>query len=225
MFIVFLNIILSSIVLIFLVCAALLLTAGAIALIIVSLVRSAKAKKRNQKTRKVGLWIGIVMLIVPWIVVVSAVGIVKVSDKASNRWNFDRAVVAEAIADKDADDLYELMSPYAMDKCDLTEDDLQAFLDKCGIENNSSDDMERYTSKKSLGKASDPKGNHYRPDGNKFVYRMYYVNDEGAEVCVIGILYDSSDKDKVGIYYIEYREKDSKTGKSIATESFGVKPK
>ena len=45
MFIVLLNAILSSIVLIVLICAALFLTAVAIALIIVSCVRSARAKK------------------------------------------------------------------------------------------------------------------------------------------------------------------------------------
>ena len=225
MFIVLLNAILSSIVLIVIVCAALLLTAVAIALIIVSCVRSAKAKKRNHKTHKVGLWVGIAMLIVPWIVVISAVVFVVVTDKVSNRWKFDRAVVAQAVADKDAGDLYDLMAPYVMEENDLTEDDLEVFLDKCDIDNNSSKDMERYTSYKFLGEASDPTGNHYRPDGDKFTYTMYYVNDEGAEVVVSGILYNAKDKDKVGIYYIEYRVKDpQKKGKWLTVEMFGEKP-
>lgn len=225
MFIVLLNAILSSIVLIVLICAALFLTAVAIALIIVSCVRSARAKKRNQKTHKVGLWVGIAMLIAPWIIVLFAVVFVVVTDKASNRWSFDRSVVAQAVADKDAGDLYDLMAPYVMEENDLTEDDLEAFLDKCDIENNSSKDMERYTSFKFLGEASDPTGNHYRPDGDEFTYTMYYVNDEGAMVVVSGILYNTKDKDKVGIYYIEYRVKDpQKKGKWLTVETFGEKP-
>ena len=225
MFIVLLNAILSSIVLIVLICAALFLTAVAIALIIVSCVRSARAKKRNQKTHKVGLWVGIAMLIAPWIIVLFAVVFVVVTDKASNRWNFDRGVVAQAVADKDAGDLYDLMAPYVMEENDLTEDDLEAFLDKCDIDNNSSKDMERYTSFEFLGEASDPTGNHYRPDGDEFTYTMYYVNDEGAMVVVSGILYNTKDKDKVGIYYIEYRAKDpQKKGKWLTVETFGEKP-
>ena len=144
-------------------------------------------------------------------------------DKVSNRWNFDRAEVAGAIADKDADDLMEFMSPYMMEENDLTEDDLQEFLDKCVIENNSSGDMDRYTAFEHLGDPSDPEGNHYRPDGNKFTYTMYYVNDDGGRIFVSGILADSKDKDKVGIYYIEYLEKDPDTGKYKTVEEFGRK--
>lgn len=142
-------------------------------------------------------------------------------DKYSNRWDFDREEVAEAIVDKDAGDLYELMSPYMLEENDLTEDDLQEFLDKCDIENTSSKDMDRYTSFKFLGKPSDPEGNSYRPDGNEFIYTMYYVNDDGARIFVSGILYDSKDKDKVGIYYIEYLEKDPETGEYMSVEEFG----
>lgn len=142
-------------------------------------------------------------------------------DKITNRWNFDRKEVAEAIADKNAGDLYELMSPYMLDENDLTEDNLQDFLDRCGIENSSSKDMERYTAFEFLGEPFDPEGNHYRPDGNKFTYTMYYVNDDGARIFVSGILADSKDKDKVGIYYIEYLEKDPDTGKYKTVEEFG----
>ena len=142
-------------------------------------------------------------------------------DKITNRWNFDLKEVAEAIADKNAGDLYELMSPYMLDENDLTEDDLQDFLDRCGIENSSSKDMERYTEYKFLGDPSDPEGNHYRPDGNEFDYTMYYVNDDGARIFMTGILYDSKDKDNVGIYYIEYLEKDPETGKYKTVEEFG----
>ena len=96
-----------------------------------------------------------------------------------------------------------------------------SILDKCDIENTSSKDMDRYTSFKFLGDPSDPEGNAYRPDGNKFTYTMYYVNDDGASFFVSGILYDTKDKDNVGIYYIEYLERDPDTGKDKMVEEFG----
>ena len=142
-------------------------------------------------------------------------------DKAENRWKFDREEVAGAIVDKDAEDLYELLAPNMLEETDLTEDDLQEFLDKCDIENTSSKDMERYTEYKFLGDPGDPEGNHYRPDGNEFDYTMYYVNDDGARIFMTGILYDFKDKDNVGIYYIEYLEKDPETGKYKTVEEFG----
>jgi hypothetical protein len=142
-------------------------------------------------------------------------------DKLENRWTFDIEEVAGLIVDKDADGLYELLAPNMLEETDLTEDDLQEFLDKCDIENTSSKDMERYTSYKFLGDPGDPEGNHYRPDGNKFDYTMYYVNDDGALIFMSGILYDSKDKDNVGIYYIGYSEKDPETGKHKTVEEFG----
>lgn len=142
-------------------------------------------------------------------------------DKLENRWNFDSEEVAGLIVDKDADGLYELLAPNMLEETDLTEDDLQEFLDKCDIENTSSKDMERYTAYKFLGDPGDPEGNHYRPDGNKFDYTMYYVNDDGALIFMSGILYDSKDKDNVGIYYIGYSEKDPETGKHKTVEEFG----
>lgn len=142
-------------------------------------------------------------------------------DKAENRWKFDREEVAGLIVDKDADELYELLAPNMLEETDLTEDDLQEFLDKCDIENTSSKDMERYTEYKFLGDPGDPEGNHYRPDGNEFDYTMYYVNDDGARIFMTGILYDFKDKDNVGIYYIEYLEKDPETGKYKTVEEFG----
>ena len=144
MFIVLLNLILSSIVLIVLFCLALFLTATAIALIIISLVRSSKAKKQNRKTRKVGLWVGIVMLVIPWVMFGFAVGFVKITDKVTNRWKFDRAVVAQAVVDKDADTLYGMMATDIMDENGLSSDDLEVFFDQCDIENNSPEDMKKY---------------------------------------------------------------------------------
>lgn len=170
------------------------------------------------RKKSTGLLISSVMLMILSIVMMGGCSLL---DKNSNRWKFDREEVAEAIVEKDAGDLYDLMSPYMLEENDLTEDNLQEFLDKCGIENTSSKDMDRYTSFKFLGKPSDPEGNNYRPDGNKFIYTMYYVNNEGARIFVSGILYDSKDKDKVGIYYIEYLEKDSETGEYKSVEEFG----
>ncbi|MBO7450325.1 MAG: DUF5104 domain-containing protein [Clostridiales bacterium] len=170
------------------------------------------------KKKSVVFLIGSTILMVLSIVMVGGCSLL---DKYSNRWDFDREEVAEAIVDKDAGDLYELMSPYMLEENDLTEDDLQEFLDKCDIENTSSKDMDRYTSFKFLGDPSDPEGNSYRPDGNEFIYTMYYVNDDGARIFVSGILYDSKDKDKVGIYYIEYLEKDPETGEYMSVEEFG----
>ena len=158
------------------------------------------------RKNRAGLLICTVMLIALSTVMA---GGCSVFDKDSNRWDFDRGEVAEAIAEKDAGDLYEFMAPYMLEKTDLTEDDLQEFLDKCDIENTSSKDMDRYTSFKFLG------------DPNRFTYTMYYVNDDGARVFVSGILKDSKDKDKVGIYYIEYLEKDPDTGKYKTVEEFG----
>ena len=224
MFIVLLNIILSSIVLIVLVCAALFLTAVAIALMIISGVRASKAKKRNQKTHRVGLWIGIAMLLIPWIIVAAGVAFVKAYDSVTNHWDFDKAVVAEAIADKDAEDLYELMAPGIMEENDLTVDDLEYFLDQCDIENNSADDMDRYTCFEFRGEASDPTGNHYRTDRNIFEYKMYYVNDNGDSIFVSGVLYDAKNEDNVGIYYIEFLTKDPDTGKNVTAAEFGEKP-
>ena len=168
--------------------------------------------------KRAGLLIRAVMLMVLCIAMLSGCSIY---DKITNRWDFDRREVAGAIAEKDAGDLYEFISPYMLEENDLTEDDLREFLDRCGIENVSSKDMDRYTSYEFLGEPLDPEGNHYRPDGNKFTYTMYYVNDDGARIFVSGILADSKDKDKVGIYYIEYLEKDPDTGKYKTVEEFG----
>ena len=170
------------------------------------------------RKKRTGFLISTVMLMV---LSAAMAGGCSLLDKAENRWNFDREEVAGAIVDKDAADLYDLLAPYMLDETDLTEDDLQEFFDKCDIENTSSKDMDRYTSYEFLGEPLDPEGNHYRPDGNKFTYTMYYVNDDGARIFVSGILADSKDKDKVGIYYIEYLERDPDTGKYKTVEEFG----
>lgn len=170
------------------------------------------------RKNRAGIKICTVMLIALAVVMAGGCSIL---DKLENRWKFDSEEVAGLIVDKDADGLYELLAPNMLEETDLTEDDLQEFLDKCDIENTSSKDMERYTAYKFLGDPGDPEGNHYRPDGNKFDYTMYYVNDDGALIFMSGILYDSKDKDNVGIYYIGYSEKDPETGKHKTVEEFG----
>ena len=170
------------------------------------------------RKNRAGIKICAVMLMALAVVMAGGCSIL---DKLENRWNFDIEEVAGLIVDKDADGLYELLAPNMLEETDLTEDDLQEFLDKCDIENTSSKDMERYTAYKFLGDPGDPEGNHYRPDGNKFDYTMYYVNDDGALIFMSGILYDSKDKDNVGIYYIGYSEKDPETGKHKNVEEFG----
>ena len=220
MFIVLLNMILSSLALIIIVGTALLLTVIAVTLIIVSAVRSSKAKKEHRKTSKAGMWAGIIMLILPWLFAAMAIAIVKVTDKLDNRWTFDKQEVAEAIADKDEDALFDLMAPAVIDGNDLTEDDLEDFLDQFDIDNSSSD-MERYTAYENLGSASDPTGNHYRPDGQYFTYTMYYVTEDGDRIFVEGALYDREDPDGAGIWYIEYLTRDPETGDYNETASFG----
>ena len=126
------------------------------------------------RKNRAGLLICTVMLIVLSTVMA---GGCSVFDKDSNRWDFDRGEVAEAIAEKDAGALYEFLAPYMLEKTDLTEDDLQEFLDKCDIENTSSKDMDRYTSFKFLGDPSDPEGKHYRQDEHRLTSTMNYVKD------------------------------------------------
>ena len=99
------------------------------------------------RKKSAGFLISSIMLMV---LSIAMLGGCSILDKNSNRWDFDREEVAKAIVKKDAGDLYELMSPYMLEENDLSEDDLQEFLDKCGIENTSSKDMDRYTSFKFL---------------------------------------------------------------------------
>lgn len=87
------------------------------------------------RTDKAGFKISTVMLMFLSVVMADGCSIL---DKAENRWHFDREEVAGLIVEKDAGDLYELMSPYMLEETGLTEDDLQEFLDKCDIGNTSS---------------------------------------------------------------------------------------
>ncbi len=181
------------------------LTLVAIVMIIVSCVRASAAKKKGKKTLKVGLWVGIFMIVIPWILVGVLVLQVKVNDKAFHRWDVGKEVLATAVLDDDSDDLYDMIADNVLDRNGLTQDDLDAFLTECNIENDSAADLENY---------SDFHGqySHYRPysshDNGRtqycFQYTMYDVNDEGGNLTITGISGDEEDEDEIGIWYMTY---------------------
>ena len=201
MFVVLLNVVVISII----IGIAIILTLIAIGLIIGSLVRSALAKKKNKKTKKIGLWIGITMIVIPWILIAVLVISVNVADVENNRWLPGRKDLAGVITDRDADELHDMMADYVVDENDISVDDVEAFLDSCNIENVSSSDLERYTGFSS-------RDNHYRnytsgENGRRqtcFQYHMYNVNDEGGAIYITGVDGDAEGEEYVGIYYIAY---------------------
>lgn len=201
MFVVLLNVVVISII----IGIAIILTLIAIGLIIGSLVRSALAKKKNKKTKKIGLWIGITMIVIPWILVAVLVISANVADVENNRWLPGREDLAGVITDRDADELYDMMADYVVDENDISVDDVEAFLDSCNIENVSSSDLERYTGFSS-------RDNHYRnytseENGRRqtcFQYHMYNVNDEGGAIYITGVDGDAEGEEYVGIYYVAY---------------------
>ena len=198
---------------------AIFLTLVAIVLIIVSLVRSASAKKKGKKTRKVGLWIGIAMLVIPWICVAVIFIASKIYDSNYNRWTFDRENVPRAIVENDTDYLWSIMAEDVMESNDLSKEDLEDFLDQCNIDHVSSSELERYTDMSSPD-------NHYRTytghfNGKKllcFQYTMYNVNDDGGELFITGVDGDQRGDEFVGIYFITYS---SDSGESL---EFGERP-
>ena len=201
MFVVLLNVVVISII----IGIAIILTLIAIGLIIGSLVRSALAKKNNKKTKKIGLWIGITMIVIPWILVAVLVISANVADVENNRWLPCSEDLAGVITDRDADELHDMMADYVVDENDISVDDVEAFLDSCNIENVSSSDLERYTGFSS-------RDNHYRnytseENGRRqtcFQYHMYNVNDEGGAIYITGVDGDAEGEEYVGIYYVAY---------------------
>ncbi|SCW48144.1 hypothetical protein SAMN02910456_01317 [Ruminococcaceae bacterium YRB3002] len=214
MFVVLLNVILSMIV----IAIAVILTIIAIILIIVSLVRSSKAKKENRKTSKVGLWIGIAMLVIPWLIAAAFFVASKIYDADNNRWIPDRAALAGAVIKEDADEIYDMMADHVVDEEDISVEDIEGFLKSCNIEKVSSSDIKRYSEFSS-------EYNHYRNytshDNGRaqtcFQYNMYNVNDEGGKIFITGVDGDAEGAEYVGIYYISYTAGDE-------TSSIGVKP-
>ena len=201
MSVILLNVVLSLIV----IGIAVFLTIVAITCIIVSLVRASSAKKKGKKTSKAGLWIGIIMLITPWILVVVMMIISRIYDAYNNRWKVDRGIIAEAVLSDDAGDLYDMMAEDVTDRNDLSLEDLEGFLEECNIENDSLSDLESYSE-------FDSARNHYRPYISRengraqlcFQYTMYDVNSDGGELFITGVDGDPEDESYVGIYYIMY---------------------
>lgn len=214
MSIVLLNMVLVTVFL----CIAAFLTLVALALIIISLIRSSRAKKKGKKTAKVGLWIGSIMLILPWLCIGVLVIAGKVYDRNNNRMDVDREILAQAVTDDDPDALYDLLSEDMLTRNGLSEEDLEEFLSQCDISNISEEDMERYT------EFSSP-DNHYRnytTDENGrtqlcFQYNMYDVNDSGGDIYIAGVDGDPEGAGYVGIYYITYTLNDT-------TITFGEMP-
>ncbi|MBR2523921.1 MAG: DUF456 domain-containing protein [Clostridiales bacterium] len=214
MSIVLLNIVLGTIALII----AGVLTLIAVALIIISLVRSSRAKKEGKKTAKVGLWIGIIMLAAPWLIIAFFFIGGKVMDSNYNRMDVDKGILAQAVLASDHDDLYDMLADDVVDRNDLDEEDLEEFLSRCRIENTSSSDMERYSDFAS-------QDSHYRNYTSRvngrnqlcFQFSMYDVNDDGGEIYIAGVDGDAKGEEYVGIYYISYTEDD-------VSISFGEKP-
>ena len=214
MFVVLLNAVLSIIV----ITIAAILTLIAIVLIIVSLVRSSVAKKNNKKTSKVGLWVGIAMLIIPWIVVAVFFVASKVSDAKNNRWLPGKEVLAAAVADRDAEELHDMFADYVVDEENLSVEDVEEFFQSIDMGNVSSGDIERYTD-------VSPDDNHYRnytshDNGRRqtcFQYNMYNVNDDGGRIYIAAVDGDPEGEEYVGIYYVSYTDDDG-------TISIGIQP-
>ena len=183
---------------------AVLLTIIAIVAIIVSLVRASNAKKKGKKTAKVGLWIGIAMLLIPWLFIGFAYIASKIFDSNYNRWDVSTSVIAEAVIDEDSDALYDMMANTVIEDTNLTEDGIEEFLDRCDLD----------LSKSDLKRLSDrsTEDSHYRTyisraNGRNqmcFQFTMNNLKVEGDKMYIAGVDGDAKDKDAIGIYYIYY---------------------
>lgn len=202
MFVVLLNVVVISII----IGIAALLSLIAVILIIVSLVRAYNAKRKGKKTLKAGLWIGIIMLVTPWILVGSFIIYAEKVDKENHRLEVNRKILGTAVLARDAETLYGLMAEDVTDRNDITEEDVEEFLSACTIQYTVSDDLDRYTD------MSQPQTNHYRnytseENGRRqtcFQYRMYDVNSDGGVIYITGVDGDPEGEEYVGIYYMSY---------------------
>ena len=206
MFVVLLNAVLATI---FIVIAG-ILTLVAIGLIIGSLVRASKAKKENRKTHKVGLWVGIAMIVIPWIFVAALLVGAKIYDANNNRWIPNREILATPVAVEDAQSLHDMMADDVVARNNITVNDVEKFLDQCDLSNVDADNLGKYTD---MGA---PQTNHYRNYTSKengrsqtcFQYNMYDVNNDGWKIYITGVDGDSEGEEYVGIYYIAYMRDD-----------------
>ena len=202
MFVVLLNVVVISIV----IAIAVFLTLVAIGLIIGSLIRASIAKKNNKKTHKVGLWIGIFMIVIPWILVGVLVICADISDVKNNRWLPGREGLATVIAEEDADELYDMLADDVVERNDISVEDVETFLEQCDLSNVDTNDIDEYTD------MSSPQTNHYRnytseENGRRqtcFQYNMYDVNDDGWMIYIAGVDGDAEGEEYVGIYYVAY---------------------
>ena len=209
MSIVLLNIVLISIA----IGIAIFLTIVAITMIIVSAVRYSASKKKEKRTKRVGMWIGIAMLVIPWIVVASLIIYIQYF-KAANHYQDPaefRPKIINSIVDKDAEALYSLMSQKVIDENNITVEDVEKFLEQVEITNDSKSDIERYNS--SWG----ADGNDYRTDNflytgggrrpqsqTQFFWTFYMkkINRRGDEIYFAGVNSDSEGTEDLGLHYV-----------------------
>ncbi len=201
------------------------LTLIAAAMIIISLIRHFSKKKQGIKTPMIGMWIGIAMLVLPWIVVIYAVTSVKLTEKEYNHVDGPklRNEVVQAFLDKDADTVYSLFAPNVISECGITKEDIQEYMDSTNIEDR---DFERYTS------VSGPDNSDYRP--TEYLYHgggsnrpeseteryaefnMAKINAEEETIYFAIQTGDKEDANDVGIHYIVLTNNGS-VKKSIGT--------
>ena len=218
MFIVGLNILVITVIIII----AITLTFIAIGLIIGSLVRSSIAKKKGKKTLKVGMWIGIIMLILPWIFVLFTIISFKKIEKENHAWDGSKLQdeIVAAVIDSDSDALSDMMA----ENEDIPESDVEAFLAAVSVDNDSEEDVKRYTS--SFGADGNSYTNFdelitfgpYRPESetqNFFSFFMKDINDAGESIYIAGAQGDKESEDGVGIYYMVLADEDGEIIASV----------
>lgn len=205
MFVVLLNMVVWSIVLII----AFALTCIAIGLIIGSIIRACIMKKRGKRTKKVGLWVGISMIAAPWVMILGIYLLSLVSDRYYNRWKSNCEDISKAVmAEDNASELYDLMADDVVSRNNISKEDLQDYLDKIDIKRVTGEDLEKFYRGANAGKYY-----HYRvytstENGRNqpcFQYRMYDINDEDGELYISGVDGDAKGTEYIGIYYISYK--------------------
>ena len=205
MFIVLLNMVVISII----IGIAIFLTLIAVTLIIISAIRSAIAKKKNKKTYKVGLWIGLAMLLIPWLVVAAMFISLKVYEAKYHYWDGSKLQdeIVASVIDKDTDDLTNMMA----ENQGINKDEVEDFLDNITIDNDSEDDIKRYTS--NWGEYRNDYlsyndlifGGNYKPKSETqmfFAFYMHDINDENQDIYIAGVNGDNESEEGVGIYYM-----------------------
>ena len=209
MSIVLLNVVLISVA----IGIAIFLTLVAITMIIVSAVRHSLAKKKDKNTKRVGMWIGIAMLVIPWLVVAFLAIYVqnyKVTHHYQDPDEF-RPQIINAVVNKDADALYNLMSRKVIDENNITVEDVERFLDQIEITNVSSDDLKRYDTNwgaDGCQYTSDSylyTGGGRRPESPTQCFWTFYmkkINSRGDKIYFAGVNSDSEGTEDLGLHYV-----------------------